>query len=144
MTTWNCTEKEFAVFCRNIRICDLWINYKNLRTEKLADFQFADFEKDLLAHLCPLYSPPSNSRQLTTHTPILMMLVTLRRQVFRLVSTFFYEKDQILTHLCSEAEFLDEIQTKVWKVFCLIIYSHLYSFALRFLFLQTPATSYSF
>jgi hypothetical protein len=36
----------------------------------------------------------------------------------------------------SEAEFLDEIQTKVHR--------HLYSFALRFLFLQTHATSYSF
>jgi hypothetical protein len=40
-----------------------------------------------------------------------------------------------------EVEFLDEIQT---KVFLLSIQSHLYSFALRFLFLQTHATSYSF
>jgi hypothetical protein len=41
----------------------------------------------------------------------------------------------------SEAEFLNEIQT---KVFLLAIHSHPYSFALRFLFLQTHATSNSF
>jgi hypothetical protein len=40
-----------------------------------------------------------------------------------------------------EAEFLDEIQK---KVFLLAINRHLYSFALRFLFLQNHATSYSF
>jgi hypothetical protein len=45
---------------------------------------------------------------------------------------------------CTEAEFLDEIQKKVLRVFLLTIQSHLYSFALRFLFLQTHATSYSF
>ncbi len=39
-----------------------------------------------------------------------------------------------------EAEFLEEIQTKVF----LAIRSQFYSFALRFLFLQTHATSYSF
>jgi hypothetical protein len=39
---------------------------------------------------------------------------------------------------------LDEIQTKVFRVFLLAIHSHRYSFALRFLFLQTHATSYSF
>jgi hypothetical protein len=43
-----------------------------------------------------------------------------------------------------EAEFLDEIQTKVSRVFLLAIHSHLYSFALRFIFLQTHTTSYSF
>jgi hypothetical protein len=43
-----------------------------------------------------------------------------------------------------EAEFLDEIQTKALRVFLLAIHSHLYSFALRFLFLQTHATSHSF
>ncbi len=43
-----------------------------------------------------------------------------------------------------EAEFLDENQKKVLRVFLLAIHSHLYSFALRFLFLQTHATSYSF
>jgi hypothetical protein len=35
----------------------------------------------------------------------------------------------------SEAEFLEEIQTKVFRVFLLAIHSHLYSFALRFIFL---------
>jgi hypothetical protein len=44
----------------------------------------------------------------------------------------------------SAAEFLDEIRTKVLRVFLLAIHSHLYSFALRFLFLQTHAISYSF
>jgi hypothetical protein len=44
----------------------------------------------------------------------------------------------------AEAEFFDEIQTKVFRVFLLAIQSHLYSFALRFLFLQTHATSYRF
>jgi hypothetical protein len=39
-----------------------------------------------------------------------------------------------------EAEFLDEIQTKVLRVFILAIHSHLYSFVLRFIFLQTYAT----
>jgi hypothetical protein len=43
-----------------------------------------------------------------------------------------------------EAEFLDEIQTKVLRLFLLAIHSHLYSFAMIFLFLQTHATSYSF
>jgi hypothetical protein len=37
--------------------------------------------------------------------------------------------------LHTEAEFLDEIQTKFLRVFLLAIYSHLYRFALRFLFL---------
>jgi hypothetical protein len=44
----------------------------------------------------------------------------------------------------NEAEFLDEIQKKVVSVFLLAIHSRLYSFALRFLFLHTHATSYSF
>jgi hypothetical protein len=38
---------------------------------------------------------------------------------------------------------LGEIQTKVFRVYLLAIHSHLYSFALSFLFLQTHATSYS-
>jgi hypothetical protein len=33
-----------------------------------------------------------------------------------------------------EAEFFDEIQTKVFKVFLFAIHSHLYSFAMRFIF----------
>jgi hypothetical protein len=45
---------------------------------------------------------------------------------------------------CTEAEFLDKIQTNVLRVFNLAIHSHLYSIALRCLFLQTHATSYSF
>ncbi len=45
---------------------------------------------------------------------------------------------------CPEAEFLDEIQTKTLRVFILAIHSHLCSFALRFIFLQTHATSSSF
>jgi hypothetical protein len=42
------------------------------------------------------------------------------------------------------AEFADEIQTKVLRFFLLAIHSHLYRFALTFLFLQIQATSYSF
>ncbi len=48
------------------------------------------------------------------------------------------------TYCCTEAEFSDEIQAKVLRVFLLAIHSHLYSFALRFLFFQSHATSYSF
>jgi hypothetical protein len=47
-----------------------------------------------------------------------------------------------VTH--TEAKFLDKIQTKVLRVFLLAIHSHIYSLALRFLFLQTHATSYIF
>ncbi len=43
-----------------------------------------------------------------------------------------------------ETEFLDEIQTKVLRVFLLVKHSRLYSFALRFAFLQANATSYDF
>jgi hypothetical protein len=39
---------------------------------------------------------------------------------------------------------LDEIHTKDLRVFLIAIQSHLYSFAFRFVFLQNPATSYSF
>jgi hypothetical protein len=49
---------------------------------------------------------------------------------------------QLLTD--SEAEFSDEIQTKASRDFLLAIHSHLYSFVLRFTFLQIHATSYSF
>ena len=49
------------------------------------------------------------------------------------------------SHLQAKArgrtEFLDEIQTKVWRVFLLAIHSHLYNFVMRFIFLQTHATS---
>ncbi len=50
----------------------------------------------------------------------------------------------LLSSSWTEAELLDEIQTKVLKVFLLAIQSHLYSFALRFLSLKTHATPYSF
>jgi hypothetical protein len=43
----------------------------------------------------------------------------------------------------TEADFLDEIQTTVLRVFLIAIHSHLYSFALRFLFLQTHTTYYT-
>jgi hypothetical protein len=56
------------------------------------------------------------------------------------VALWFVDKN----HACPEAEFLDEIQTKVFRVFLLAIFSHLYSFAVRFLFFQSHATSYSF
>jgi hypothetical protein len=58
---------------------------------------------------------------------------------FSLIITF-----KIAKTACPEAEFLSEIQTKILTVFFLAIHSHLYSFALRFLFLQIHATSYSF
>jgi hypothetical protein len=53
-------------------------------------------------------------------------------------------KDQGAYIQYPEAEFLDEIQAKVFRVFLLAIHTHLYSFALRFIFPQTHATSYSF
>jgi hypothetical protein len=52
----------------------------------------------------------------------------------------------LLVPLCDRGlcggEGRDEIQTK--GVFLLAIHSHLYSFALRFIILQTHSTSYSF
>ncbi len=42
----------------------------------------------------------------------------------------------------TEAEFLDEIQTKVLRVFLLAIHSHLICIALGFLFLHTQPTTY--
>jgi hypothetical protein len=39
-----------------------------------------------------------------------------------------------------EAEFLDEIQTKVFRVFLLVIHSHLYNFALYFFKLTQSLT----
>jgi hypothetical protein len=41
-----------------------------------------------------------------------------------------------------EAEFLDKIRTKVYRVFFLAFHSHLYSFGLIFIFFQTHAPSY--
>jgi hypothetical protein len=51
---------------------------------------------------------------------------------------------QYLSSMNPEAEFVDEIQTKVLRVFLLAFHSHLYSFTLRFLFLQSHVISYSF
>ncbi len=48
-----------------------------------------------------------------------------------------------MVQTCPEAEFLAENQTKVVRVFLLAIHSHLCSFTLRFLCIQTYATSYS-
>jgi hypothetical protein len=39
---------------------------------------------------------------------------------------------------------LDEIQITIVRVFLVAIHSHLYSFALRFIFLPTHAPSYKF
>jgi hypothetical protein len=47
-------------------------------------------------------------------------------------------------HRGAEAKFLTEIKTKVLRVFLLSINNHLYSFAVRFQFLETHTTSYSF
>jgi hypothetical protein len=56
---------------------------------------------------------------------------------------FLLKITQLNRKLFPEAEFLDEIQTKVLRAFLFAIHSPLYSFALRFLFLQTHATSVS-
>jgi hypothetical protein len=67
--------------------------------------------------------------------------------VSRQTSTFA-EGDEAQSHeiaatFYDEAEFSDEIQTKVLRVFLLAIHCHLYSVTLRLLFLPTHATSYS-
>ncbi len=46
------------------------------------------------------------------------------------------------SHGTAEAKFMDEIQTKVYRVSLLAIHNHLYNIALRFLFLQTHGTFY--
>jgi hypothetical protein len=57
-----------------------------------------------------------------------------------------YQQVCVRTVARPEAEFLNEIQTKVFRIFLLATgyYCHLYSFALRILLLQTHATSYCF
>jgi hypothetical protein len=86
---------------------------------------------------------------------ILFLRRTVRVRLLTLMFTarwvnrplFEVPKQEILCYVSfyqSEAEFLDEIQTKVLRVFLLAIHSHLYSFALSIIFLQTHATSYSF
>jgi hypothetical protein len=65
----------------------------------------------------------------------LLIYTTLHDPLFSLDSTF---KRRV------EAEFLEEIQTKIFGVFLLAVHRHLYSFDLKFLFLQTYAASYKF
>ncbi len=60
-------------------------------------------------------------------------------QVKKILSAANHLNEDFMMLACPEAEFLDEIQTKVCRVFLPAIHSHLYSFALRF---QTQATSY--
>jgi hypothetical protein len=67
-------------------------------------------------------------------TPYLMFLLTKRETLPLAPSPSSLNRP--------EAEFLDEIDTKVPRVFFLAIHTYLYSFALRFLFLQTHTTSY--
>ncbi len=63
-----------------------------------------------------------------------------RYSVGNTVALWFVDED----HACPETEFMDEIHIKVFRVFLLAIFSHLHSFAFRFLFFQSYATSYSF
>ncbi len=49
---------------------------------------------------------------------------------------FLNRRINVYSYFLSEAEFLDEIQTKVLRVFLHAIHSNPYSFALRFLFLK--------
>jgi hypothetical protein len=66
------------------------------------------------------------------------LLTTIRVQPQAITAT--RECCSLPVSLCvarTEAEFLDEIRTKVLRVFLLAIHYHLYSFALIFLFLQT-------
>ena len=67
--------------------------------------------------------------------------------VTRQLHNMNFENLIIVPRICTvstEAEFLDEIQAEILRVFLLAIHSHLYIVALRFLFLQTHTTSYSF
>jgi hypothetical protein len=79
---------------------------------------------------------------------ILVKSMALFKMLRIIFSSFFprLAKSATFSPLCSspEAEFLDEILTKVLRVVLVAIYSRLYIFALRFLFLHTHAVSYSF
>ncbi len=68
----------------------------------------------------------------------------LWRKYRHLLSGPSLPKNILIYYSVPEAESFDEIQTKVLRVFLPGIHSHLNSFALRFLFLFTHATSYSF
>ncbi len=63
--------------------------------------------------------------------------------LYRVYTVYSLHRDSILYGGMKrlEVEFLEEIKT---KVFLLAMQSHLDSFALRFIFLQTHTTSYSF
>ncbi len=76
--------------------------------------------------------------QLPASTSCQCLCQTAAIQYYSTLLTLLY------TYLNPEAESLDEIQAKVLRVFLLAIHSHLFSFALRFLFLQNRTTSYSF
>ncbi len=60
------------------------------------------------------------------------------------IVTIRYGKAAQRRSLCTEGKFLDEIHPKVLGIFLFAIHSHLYSFPLRFIFLQTHATSLRF
>jgi hypothetical protein len=72
--------------------------------------------------------------------PIGQIYHGIRRIIFPF-GRFIQQVKPYLHTFPPEAEFLDEIQTKVLRVFFLAIQNHL---ALRFLFLQNHATSFSF
>ncbi len=87
--------------------------------------------------------PPTFLRKIVTVGGTkLLIYITLRLHFFVVLSV--YSNSEKVLYFLSWAEFLDEIQTKNLRVFLLAIHSHLYSFALRFIFLRTHATSYSF
>jgi hypothetical protein len=73
---------------------------------------------------------------ITVKLPILYKFFTGNPTIYR-SPNYCFPSD------CLEPEFLDEIQTKVLRVFLLAIHSHLNSFAFRFQFLQTHETSYN-
>ncbi len=93
---------------------------------KLKDYPMLEILSFLLSeyHNTVLGSPPSEYLQ----CPPMNTLTNKRRRKLR-------------WRWSTDAEFLEEIHTKVLRVFLLAIHSHRYSFALRFLFLQIHATS---
>ena len=93
-----------------------------------------------------LYSPhppiPSQS-QCTKFVSKMSLVKSERQEILQFVRRFLH--CYCIAYIYrTEAEFFDEIQTKVLTVFLLANHSHLYSFALSFLFLRTHVTSYYF
>ncbi len=96
-------------------------------------------------------------RQPISQTTLMILIETFFGVLFQCTHSLFYFCLSVFNSLLlsagvragevvesnPEAEFLDEIQTKVLRVFLVAIYNHLYSFLLRFIFLQTHATSYN-